>query len=186
MFVFPTWWYGMPAMLKGYIDRVWVPGVAFEAPAAAGRCRSCSNIMRFGVVTTYGSPWWLNKLIGDPCRSALMRGIRLLCAERAHTLWLAQYGMDDITADARERFLAQGRATDARGSERLRRRRCAGRHWWPVGFPSRTDRDMPQREQRLGDRPMLVVQVGRRQRPVQAPARSTSAARAFCIALPLA
>ena len=41
VFVFPTWWYGMPAILKGYIDRVWVPGVAFtlarrqDAAAAA-------------------------------------------------------------------------------------------------------------------------------------------------------
>ncbi|HET6467155.1 MAG TPA: NAD(P)H-dependent oxidoreductase, partial [Geminicoccaceae bacterium] len=27
--VYPTWWYGMPAILKGWIERVWVPGVAF-------------------------------------------------------------------------------------------------------------------------------------------------------------
>jgi putative NADPH-quinone reductase len=106
VFVFPTWWYGMPAMLKGYIDRVWLPGVAFELDG--GRTRPLlHNIVRFGVVTTYGSPWWLNMLIGDPCRSTFMRGIRLLCARHAQTLWLAQYGMDDITAEARARFLSK-------------------------------------------------------------------------------
>lgn len=28
-YIFPIWWYGMPAMLKGYIDRVWNNGFAY-------------------------------------------------------------------------------------------------------------------------------------------------------------
>jgi NAD(P)H dehydrogenase (quinone) len=30
LLVYPTWWFGLPAMLKGWFDRVWVPGVAFR------------------------------------------------------------------------------------------------------------------------------------------------------------
>jgi len=28
-FIFPVWWYSLPAMLKGYIDRVWNNGFAY-------------------------------------------------------------------------------------------------------------------------------------------------------------
>jgi NAD(P)H dehydrogenase (quinone) len=104
--VFPTWWYGMPAMLKGYIDRVWLPGVAFDV--VDGRTKPLlHNIVKFAVVTTYGSPWWLNKLIDDPNRSTFMRGIRYLLARDVRTLWLAQYGMDAIDGATRERFLSK-------------------------------------------------------------------------------
>jgi NAD(P)H dehydrogenase (quinone) len=104
--IFPTWWYGMPAILKGYIDRVWLPGVAFEV--SGGRTWPLlQHIVRFSVVTTYGSPWWLNKLMGDPNRRVFMRGIRHLFAPHVRTLWLAQYGMDAIDARKRERFLRQ-------------------------------------------------------------------------------
>jgi len=102
--VFPTWWYGMPAILKGYIDRVWLPGVVFEV--ADGRTKPLlANIERFAVVTTYGSPWWLNKLIDDPNRSMFMRGICQLFPRARRPLWLAQYGMDAIDAATREAFL---------------------------------------------------------------------------------
>jgi putative NADPH-quinone reductase len=105
IFVFPTWWYGMPAILKGYLDRVWLPGVAFSMDA--GRTRPLlRHIIRFAAVTTYGSPWWLNRLlIGDPNRKVLMRGVRHLFSPAARTLWLAQYGMDRASFKTREKFL---------------------------------------------------------------------------------
>jgi hypothetical protein len=56
-------------------------------------------------VTTYGSPWWLNKLMDDPNRSTFKRGIRQMFARHVRTLWLAQYGMDAADAATRERFL---------------------------------------------------------------------------------
>lgn len=34
---FPLWWYGMPAILKGWVDRVLVSGFAFGTDAATGR-----------------------------------------------------------------------------------------------------------------------------------------------------
>src|SRR6056297_94979 len=34
IFVYPTWWYGLPAMLKGWLDRAMLPDVAFLMPDA--------------------------------------------------------------------------------------------------------------------------------------------------------
>lgn len=36
IFVYPTWWQGLPAMLKGWLDRVLLPGIAFDLPAGGG------------------------------------------------------------------------------------------------------------------------------------------------------
>jgi putative NADPH-quinone reductase len=35
--VYPTWWAGQPAMLKGWIDRIWAQGVAWDLPEGANR-----------------------------------------------------------------------------------------------------------------------------------------------------
>src|ERR1019366_9995618 len=54
--VYPTWWYGLPAMLKGYFDRVWAPGIAFDIGAdGAFETDRLAHIRKLGVVTTYGS-----------------------------------------------------------------------------------------------------------------------------------
>ncbi|HYU12949.1 MAG TPA: NAD(P)H-dependent oxidoreductase [Stellaceae bacterium] len=96
VFCFPTWWYGMPAILKGWFDRVWVTGVAFTLPEGGGAIRpALHNVRKFAVVTTYGSPWWLVKLVlRDPVRAVLLGGLRRLCAKDCRSLFLALYNID--------------------------------------------------------------------------------------------
>jgi len=107
VFCFPTWWCGMPAILKGYFDRVWRPGVAFDVPPNGGLIKpALRNIRRVGVVTTCGSPWWYTRLFTqDPGRKVLLRGLKATCGGLGvKHLYLAQHSIYDISPEARERF----------------------------------------------------------------------------------
>jgi len=94
--IYPAWWYGMPAMLKGYFDRVWLPGVAFDVtPEGKVTTERLQRLRRIMVVTTYGGPWWMVRIaIGDPARKLIDRAVRALCARGCRVTWCAQYGMD--------------------------------------------------------------------------------------------
>jgi putative NADPH-quinone reductase len=111
----PTWWYGMPAILKGYFDRVWVPGVAFELLPHGGAIKpGLTNIRKYAVVTTTGSPWWFMRLyMRDPGKRVLMRGLRRLFGPDVAMAYLCHYGIDTSTPRSRERFLARVTATFA-------------------------------------------------------------------------
>ncbi|MEP0232041.1 NAD(P)H-dependent oxidoreductase [Roseibium sp.] len=108
VFVYPTWWFGLPAMLKGWFDRVWVPHVTFEMPTAdQGMKPKMQHIGRIAIVTTCGATWWISKLIGEPGRKTILRGMRALCAPRCKTLYLAHYKMDSSTEQTRSNYLAK-------------------------------------------------------------------------------
>jgi NAD(P)H dehydrogenase (quinone) len=106
IFCFPHWWFSMPAMMKGYFDRVWGPGIAFDHDREGGRILPLlRNIRLFGVVTSYGAPWWIVRLYaGDPGRKVLMRGLRPLCHAKTDTFYLAHYDMDRSTPETRAAF----------------------------------------------------------------------------------
>ncbi len=107
--VYPTWWYGMPAMLKGWFDRVWAPGVAFKLGEGAIE-PLLTNIKRIAVVTTYGSPTWLLWYIGRIDRKLMGRGIRRLCAKDCKVEWVTLTRMDHRTRAECEGFVARVRA----------------------------------------------------------------------------
>jgi NAD(P)H dehydrogenase (quinone) len=106
LFVYPTWWYGLPAMLKGWFDRVWATGVVFDLPPDGGRIISrISHIRRIGIVTTCGATMLISFLMGQPGRKTIMRGMRALCAPRSRSMFLAHYDMDRSTPESRKAFL---------------------------------------------------------------------------------
>ena len=101
VFIYPTWWAGQPAMLKGWIDRVWVGGVAYELPEGANRIRPLlHNIRRLVVVTSHGSSKLINSLEGEGGKRIVNRSLRVLCNKWARTKWIALYSID-TTSDAK-------------------------------------------------------------------------------------
>lgn len=107
IFVYPTWWYGQPAILKGWLDRVFVPHVTFTMPEGNKPVRPLlQHIGCIGGISTYGAPWLWTRWVGDPGRRIVMRGIRALVHPRAKTFWAAHYQMDSSTPESRAAFMA--------------------------------------------------------------------------------
>lgn len=107
VFVYPTWWYGLPAILKGWLDRVWVPHATFRMPEGNRPIgRVMTNIRVVAAISTLGAPWWWWELVMfAPGRRTLLTGLRVLCRPRCKTLWLALHRIDTAGPVERGRFL---------------------------------------------------------------------------------
>lgn len=106
VFVYPTWWSGLPAMLKGWIDRTWMNEVAWVLPDGANTIRPrLTNIRRLVAVTTHGSSKLVNALQGEPGKRTISRSIRVMCSKRCRARWLAFYGLDKSRPTDRQKHL---------------------------------------------------------------------------------
>ena len=104
VFVFPVWNFGYPAILKGFIDRVFLPGVSFVLQDGEVRA-NLRNIRKLAAVTTYGGTHWRAFLCGDPPRKSVTRHIRAVLHPTAKTWYLALYDMNRATEIERRHFL---------------------------------------------------------------------------------
>ncbi len=115
VFVYPTWWYAQPAILKGWLDRVWVPHVCFSLPTENRPVGALmQHIALIGGISTYGAPRWFTWWVGDPGRRILLRGIKPILHPRCRSFWCGLYRMDTATAAQRAAFLDVVRGTLAR------------------------------------------------------------------------
>lgn len=101
---FPTWCFGPPAMLKGWFDRLLMPGVAFDISDPADVKPMLTHIRRIAAVVTYGRPRWMAWYMGDPPRKLVTRYLRRLTGQRARVDYHACYHMNVATPERRRRF----------------------------------------------------------------------------------
>jgi len=103
---FPVWNYGYPAILKGFFDRVFVPGVSFRM--VDGQVEPClHNIRKVTTVTTYGGAWWRAVVMGNPPRKLVTRLLRFTVKPGAPFRFLAHYDMNNCTPETLEAFKAK-------------------------------------------------------------------------------
>ncbi len=107
VFVYPTWWSSLPAVLKGWLERVMVPGVGFVFDDQ-GRVRpGLTNVRRIIGISSYGSPRAYVKVVNDNGRRTITRALRVSTGLRTRAKWLPFYAIDTSTAAERMRFLTK-------------------------------------------------------------------------------
>ncbi len=103
---YPVWNYGYPAILKGFLDRVFLPGVSFKL--VNGKVRpSLFNIRKVVAVTSYGGSRFRALLMGDPPRKLVNRVLRATVKPGAPVSYLAHYSMNLSTDASRAAFMAK-------------------------------------------------------------------------------
>ncbi len=104
--VYPTWFGGQPARLKGWFDRVWMHDVAFTLPDGATRIHAkLRNVKRIDIVTSHGSSRLVNLIQGNGGRLTVFRSLRLMCHPLCRTSLTALYNVDRTSQHELEKWL---------------------------------------------------------------------------------
>ncbi len=100
---FPVWNFGYPAILKGWLDRVLLPGVSFKL--VDGKVApNLTHIRKLAAVTTYGGTRWRAFGAGDPPRKHFTRALWHVTRPEKMK-YLALYDMNRATDAQRAAFL---------------------------------------------------------------------------------
>lgn len=105
IFSFPVWNFGYPAILKGFLDRVFLPGVSFKMDEGKV-APNLTHIKKLAAVTTYGGTRLRAIGAGDPPRKHFTRAVwHVTRPEKMR--YLALYGMNLASDEKRAGFLAK-------------------------------------------------------------------------------
>jgi NAD(P)H dehydrogenase (quinone) len=114
-FVYPTTLSTLPPAMKGWLDRVLVPGVAFSlAPDSNKVLRGLERVRHIVGISTYDESWFAVKRGNDNGRRTLLRVLRLCAGVRTRTSWVPLYEAGSADDARRQAFLAQVERTVGR------------------------------------------------------------------------
>ncbi|NQD71117.1 flavodoxin family protein [Sphingobacterium shayense] len=107
MFIFPIWWDLMPAMTKGFIDRVLGPGVVYEHhPRGFGLLPLLKNLKGVTVITTMNKPKIMySLLIGNLIKKAMIKSVFKTMGYK-NLKWVSYNMVKAVSQKKREKWLA--------------------------------------------------------------------------------
>ncbi len=107
--VFPTWWFGFPAILKGWFDRVWAPGHAYDHASDFGPIKQrLTNLKEMKVITTLGSPWWVDFFVlRKPVNKVLKIALLGACTTNCQFTMLSLYNSEKLTKAKVDKFVGR-------------------------------------------------------------------------------
>lgn len=124
VWAYPTWWGHWPALMKGFVDRVFLPGWAFRygdsmVPDKLLKGRSAR------IICTMDSPsWWYRFFYGRPGHKALKQATLQFCGIKP-VLDSTFYNCHTASDEAREAWLVKLEAVAAKDAKMLRKRGVA-------------------------------------------------------------
>lgn len=102
----PVWNYSYPAILKGFIDRVFLPGVSFTLVNGVVR-PNLRHIRKIACIATYGGTHLRTFVMGDAPRKSFKRVLRALVYPLARSKYLALYDMNRNDEATLKAFVAR-------------------------------------------------------------------------------
>lgn len=108
IFIFPIWWESMPALTKGFIDKVFVKGILFDEPKPGRPFVSLlPKIKGVSLLTVMSTPNFVYKWIfGNPITKILFRGTFRKMGIR-NLKWHNYTGMEDRSLEKRQQYLSK-------------------------------------------------------------------------------
>ena len=123
VWVFPTWWAGPPALVRGFVERVFLPHWAFRYDAGQALPVGLLAGKSARVITTMDSPWWWYGLSHRrSLHRSFVNGTLSFCGVRPVTETTI-YSLRELSAAQRERQLERVRRDAARDGRRRPPRR---------------------------------------------------------------
>lgn len=109
VFVYPTWWGTMPALLKGFLDRVLTPGFAFNTCEGGTGYQGLLDGRSAQLITTMDTPPLVHRLVyRQPGRNAMARATLGFCGIRP-VRSLVCGSVKDSSLHQRQQWLEQAR-----------------------------------------------------------------------------
>ncbi|ARM73799.1 NADPH-q uinone reductase [Listeria monocytogenes] len=106
IFIFPIWWEAMPAMMKGFFDKVITKGIIYEEVKGRKLFKNnLVNLKKVKIVTVMATPHWIYKFIfGSPITKIVFRGtFRKMGFNKVK--WFNYSGMHKLNINDRKKIL---------------------------------------------------------------------------------